>query len=149
MTILQRSCTVMAKNTLASIAFATGCAIALSVPSAQAQVIDAQGQLRTTAPHPNAGHGVQWIADNNKMESGQYEHLLRTNSAFRQSRIQKECGVVTDPVLHVRCEDSFSAWQDEPSLGWDEKMNGGSSGMMNSTGAMPYGPNTYDPGAGR
>lgn len=139
----------MIKNTPTSIMLAAGCAIALAIPVARAQVIDTQGQLRTVAPRPNAGHDIAWIADNSKMESARYERLLRNNPAFRQTRMQKECGPITDPVLRASCEDSFSAWQDEPSLGWHERMTGGSTGMMNSTGMMPNGPDMYDNGAGR
>src|SRR5689334_5013956 len=111
MTILQRSYTVMIKKMLTSIAFATGCAIALAVPVVQAQVVDTQGQLRTMEPRSNASHGVEWMASSDRMEDGRYEHRLRTDPAFRQSRMQKECGPITDMVLRVRCEDSFSAWQ--------------------------------------
>lgn len=139
----------MIRKTLTSMAFVAGCVIVLAVPASQAQIIDTQAQLRTTAPHPKAGDRVDRMASSDRMENGRYEHLLRTDPAFRQSRMQKECGPITDLQLRVSCEDSFSAWQDEPSLGWDERMNGGSTGMMNSIGAMPYGPNMYDPGAGR
>ena len=137
----------MIKKTLTSIAFAAGCAIALAAP-AQAQVIATQAQLRTMEPRLNAGHSVEWMASGDRMQDGRYEHRLRTDPAFRQSRMQKECGPITDMVLRVRCEDSFSAWQDEPSLGWQER-TGGSTGTMNSTGALPDTPNTVDPGAGR
>ena len=33
----------------------------------------------------------------------QYERLLRTNPAFRQARMGKECGPITDPQLHQSC----------------------------------------------
>jgi len=139
----------MIRDTLTRLTLVAGCAMALAVPAAQAQVIDTQGQLRTPAPRLKAGDHAQGMASSDKMESGQYEQLLRNNPAFRQSRMQKECGPITDPQLRASCEDSFSAWQDEPSLGWHERMTGGSTGTMNSTGAIPYSPNIYDPGAGR
>jgi hypothetical protein len=149
MTILKRSWAVMIKQTLISLALMSGCAIALAAPAAQAQIIDTQGQLRTMAPRLKTGDHVQWMASSDKAQSGQYERLLRTDPAFRQTGMQKECGPITDPVLLASCEDSFSAWQDEPFLGWHERMTGGSTGTMNSTGTMPKGPDIYDNGAGR
>jgi hypothetical protein len=40
-------------------------------------------------------------------ESEQYEKLLCSNPAFLKTRIQKECGPITDPQLHQQCLDSF------------------------------------------
>jgi len=42
-------------------------------------------------------------AQQNVIESEQYERLLRTNPAFRQARMGKECGPITDPQLHQSC----------------------------------------------
>jgi len=149
MTILKRSCVVMIMNALTRVTFAAGCAIALTVPATQAQVIDTQGQLRIAAPRPKAGEHVQWIPGDNHMDSAQYEHLLRTSPAFRQSRIQKECGSLTIAHLRAGCIDSFSVYEDQRSVDWSEGLTGGGTGIMNSTGATPYNPNTYDAGSGR
>ena len=46
-------------------------------------------------------------AQQNVIESNQYEQLLRTNPAFRQSRMKKECGPITDPQLRQSCLASF------------------------------------------
>ncbi|MBV8889739.1 MAG: hypothetical protein JO305_08750 [Alphaproteobacteria bacterium] len=46
-------------------------------------------------------------AQQNVRESEQYEQLLCTNPAFRNRRIQQECGPIDDPQLHQQCVDSF------------------------------------------
>jgi hypothetical protein len=43
----------------------------------------------------------------NVIESKQYEQALRTNPAFRQARMRRECGPITDPELHKSCLASF------------------------------------------
>jgi hypothetical protein len=47
-------------------------------------------------------------AQQNVIESKQYERLLRTNHAFRKARMQKECGGITDPELRQSCLASFN-----------------------------------------
>jgi hypothetical protein len=59
--------------------------------------------------------GSNWSARRNVIESRQYERLLQTNSHFRQARMQKECGPITDPELHQSCMASFG--QGEPMVG--------------------------------
>jgi hypothetical protein len=49
------------------------------------------------------------------IDSRNYDRLLETNPAFRQARIQKECGPISDPRLHARCVASFN--RDEPHAG--------------------------------
>lgn len=44
----------------------------------------------------------------NVRESRQYEALVRSNPAFRNKRMQEECGPITDPQLHAQCVASFS-----------------------------------------
>jgi hypothetical protein len=41
------------------------------------------------------------------IESKQYERLLQTNRAFREARMRKECGSISDPQLHQSCIASF------------------------------------------
>lgn len=43
----------------------------------------------------------------NVRASQQYSAVLRSNSAFRQKRMQEECGPITDPQLHAQCLSSF------------------------------------------
>jgi hypothetical protein len=49
-----------------------------------------------------------WDARQNVIDSKRYEQLLRTNPAFRQARMRKECGPITDPELHQSCLASFN-----------------------------------------
>ena len=46
-------------------------------------------------------------ARQNVIGSKQYEQALRTNPAFRQARMRRECGPITDPELHKSCLASF------------------------------------------
>jgi hypothetical protein len=54
-------------------------------------------------------------ARRNVVESHQYDRALETNRGFRQARMRKECGPITDAELRQSCLASFS--QDEPRLG--------------------------------
>ena len=56
-----------------------------------------------------------WSPRQNVIESKQYDRLLETNPAFRQARMRKECGPITDPDLRQQCLASFH--QDEPYAG--------------------------------
>ena len=68
------------------------------------------------APISNPGDvSKSWDARQYVIESKQYEQLLRTNPTFRQARMRKECGSITDPQLHQSCLASFN--QDGPYLG--------------------------------
>jgi plasmid stabilization system protein ParE len=50
-------------------------------------------------------------ARQNVIQSERYDRLLETNRAFRQARMRKECGPVTDPQLHQQCLASFSQYE--------------------------------------
>jgi hypothetical protein len=50
---------------------------------------------------------ANWSPRRNIVESNQYERLLRTNPAFKQARIHKECGPITEPSLYQQCVASF------------------------------------------
>ena len=137
----------MIRNTLTSLALVAGCTIALAVPAAQAQTIDTQ--VLMNAPRVNPGDRTGWMAGDNNLESAQYERLMQNSPAFRQSRMQKECGPITDLQLRLNCIDSLGAADDERGLEPQEGLTGGSMGTMNSTGAPPYSPNRPIPNAGR
>jgi acyl-CoA thioesterase len=49
-------------------------------------------------------------ARQNVMHSDHYTRMLQTNRAFRQARMRKECGPVTDPELHQQCLASFQEY---------------------------------------
>jgi hypothetical protein len=56
-----------------------------------------------------------WSARRNVIQSQHYDRLLETNRGFRQARMRKECGPITDQELRQQCLASFR--QDEPYMG--------------------------------
>jgi hypothetical protein len=69
----------------------------------------AGAQVITNGPQTNPGDvSPSWSAQRNVTESKSYERLLKGNPAFRQARMRKECGPITDPQLHRQCLDSFA-----------------------------------------
>lgn len=54
-------------------------------------------------------------ARQNVIQSQRYDRLLETNRRFRNARMRKECGPITDPQLRGSCLASFS--QQEPFVG--------------------------------
>jgi hypothetical protein len=54
-------------------------------------------------------------ARRNVIQSKHYDRSLETNRAFRQARMLKECGPITDPELRQSCLASFK--RDEPYMG--------------------------------
>jgi len=79
----------------------------------------AYGATPGQQPHtPQASHGgaaSSASARRNVIESQQYDRAVETNRAFRQARMRKECGPISDPELHQSCLASFR--QEEPSVG--------------------------------
>ena len=68
-------------------------------------------QLITNGPQTNPGDvSPSWSAQRNVAESENYDRLLKGNPAFRQARMRKECGPITDPQLHQQCLDSFARY---------------------------------------
>ena len=104
----------MTIKSVAGLAFAAACLIAVgTMPAAHAQM---DTQVLTNGPQANPGDRAgSWSAQQNVRESAQYDRLLQTNPGFRQARINKECGPITDPQLHADCLSSFA--QDEPMTG--------------------------------
>jgi hypothetical protein len=71
---------------------------------------------QNNAPQANQGNAGQSASSRrNVIESRQYDREVETNRAFRQARIRKECGPITDPELRQSCLASFN--QDEPQVG--------------------------------
>jgi hypothetical protein len=54
-------------------------------------------------------------ARQNVIQSQRYDRALETNRGFRQARIRKECGPISDPQLRQSCLASFNGA--EPSKG--------------------------------
>jgi predicted TIM-barrel enzyme len=101
-------------KTALSLAFAAAClATIATAPAAEA------ARRTIVVKHPpivNPGDvSASWSPRQNVIDSKQYERLLATNSAFRQARMRKECGPISDPELRQSCLASFN--QNEPYVG--------------------------------
>jgi hypothetical protein len=64
---------------------------------------------------PQGSPPSNWSAQQNVRESQRYDRLLESNRGFREARMRRECGPITDPELHQQCIASFH--QDEPYAG--------------------------------
>jgi hypothetical protein len=68
-------------------------------------------QLITNGPQSS---GVEqsgtWSPRQNVIQSRHYTHLIDTDRAFRDARMRKECGPITDPQLHQQCIASFNRY---------------------------------------
>jgi hypothetical protein len=62
---------------------------------------------------PQGSPPPDWSARRNVIASEHYDRLLEGNRGFRQARMRRECGPITDPQLHQQCVDSFAQY--EPS----------------------------------
>ena len=76
-------------------------------------VVEAQTMPRTVVVKHPPIVGPGDVSDSrsarqNVIESKQYERLLEKNHAFRQARMRRECGPITDPELHQSCLRSFN-----------------------------------------
>ena len=68
-------------------------------------------QVITNGPQTSPGDvSPSWSPQRGVAESAQYERLLKESPAFRQARMRKECGPITDPQLHRQCLDSFAQY---------------------------------------
>ena len=110
----------MLLKTATSLAFATVCLTAVATLPAHAQMADTPGapgtEVVTNGPQTNPGDmSPSWSARQNVIQSQRYDRLLETNRGFRQARMRKECGPITDPDLRQQCLASFH--QDEPYAG--------------------------------
>src|SRR6266481_1302794 len=102
----------IAKN----LAFAAGCLTSIAaMPAALAQTAGYPGGTELVTNGPQGSTPPNWSPQQNVVESRQYDRLLESNRGFRQARIQKECGPISDPQLHASCVASFG--QDEPLAG--------------------------------
>src|SRR5215471_4874027 len=50
-------------------------------------------------------------ARQNVLQSERYDRLLESNRSFRQARMRRECGPITDPQLRQSCLDSFAQYE--------------------------------------
>jgi hypothetical protein len=127
----------MMLKTLAAAAAAAGLlAMTTAMPAAQAQ--------------PGPDNGRAWVYRNgewiwlprlNILHSEHYSRLVATNPRFRQARMRRECGPITDPALHQQCVQSFrqnvEAWRSgQAQAYYRDALNGLSYGS--STPPQPY-----------
>lgn len=73
------------------------------------------GMTEAVTNGPQGSSPPNWSARQNVIESHRYDRLLETNHSFREARMRRECGPITDPQLHQQCLASFN--QDEPYAG--------------------------------
>jgi hypothetical protein len=108
---------IMLLKTATSLAFATVCLTAIATLPAHAQMAGTPGAPGTevVTNGPQDAPPSNWSARQNVIESHRYDRLLETNRGFREARMRKECGPITDPQLHQQCLSSFG--QDEPYMG--------------------------------
>src|SRR5262249_48017358 len=111
---------VMLLKTATNLVFATVCLTGVATIPAQADMAVPYGssgtEIVTNGPQTNPGDtSASWSARQNVIQSERYDRLLETNRAFRQARMRKECGPITDPQLRQDCFASFN--QDEPYTG--------------------------------
>jgi hypothetical protein len=101
----------MVINTTRTLTIAAVCLAAMAtVPASYAAT---QRHTVTVKHSPIVSPGdvsESWSPQQNVIESKQYDHLLRTNPAFRQARMRKECGPITDPQLRESCLASFERY---------------------------------------
>ena len=110
-----------------SLAFAAACLMSVAALSAAYAQTVAGTEVVTNGPQTDPGDvSPSWSARQNVIDSERYDRLLQTSRGFREARMQKECGPITDPQLHADCLASFN-------------QNFGSS----------TGPETYQSGYGR
>ena len=109
---------MMTKRTT-SLAFAVACITAIAAMPGYSQTAGTYGSTpgyngqqpdTTQAIQGNAAPSAS--ARRNVIESRRYDRILETSRGFRQARIRKECGPISDPELRQSCLASFN--QDEP-----------------------------------
>jgi hypothetical protein len=65
-------------------------------------------ELVTNGPQSNIeARQPNWSPQQNLVQSRRYTRLVETDPAFRDARMRKECGPVTDPQLREECVASF------------------------------------------
>lgn len=116
-------------KTATSVAFAAACLTTTATMPADAQTAGTYGGPQTyqgnmapssagtgvtvaVEPPPRIDPGdVKWDPQRNLMEAQRYDRLVETTPAFREARIRKECGPITDPQLRADCIASFNQYE--------------------------------------
>jgi hypothetical protein len=101
----------MVITTATTLAMAVVCLLAIAtIPAGHAATQRHTFTVKHTPLTSPGDVSGSWSAQQNVIESKQYEQLLRTNPAFRQARMKRECGPITDPQLHQSCLASFEQY---------------------------------------
>jgi hypothetical protein len=90
----------MMPGRMAGLVFAAACLTAIATMPAHAQTGGAPG-----APPGSSGQSA--AARQNVVQSQKYDQALAKNRGFRQARMHKECGPISDPQLRESCLASF------------------------------------------
>jgi len=118
---------VMAMIVKTATSFVLAAAVVLAVSALPASAQYANPDVVTNGPQTNPGDmSPSWSARRNVIESQHYDRLLETSRAFRQARMQKECGPINDPELRASCLASFDQY--EPAVGSSTRPESYSSG---------------------
>jgi hypothetical protein len=127
--------TVMMLKRTASFALTTVCLTAIATMSAHAQTAGPYGTApghnspQSSVPQANqSGVGQSASARRNVIESKQYDRAVETNRGFRQARMRKECGPITDPELRQSCLASFNQEEAQTSSSTSSRSQGSGSG---------------------
>ena len=64
----------------------------------------------TNGPQAYPPKSPGWSQEQNIRQSERYTRLLERDRAFREARMRKECGPITDPQLHQGCLESFAQY---------------------------------------
>ena len=122
---------MMLKRT-ARLAFAAACLTAIAIVPAYAQMTGTYGSTpgyntpQSAVPQVSAAQSAS--ARRNVAESHQYDRAVETNRAFRQARMRKECGPITDPELRQSCLASFNQEESQMGSSTSSRSQGSGSG---------------------
>ncbi len=124
----------------------------LAAAAATASLLALTGAMPAAQAQPAAGNSWvmqdgQWVwsPQVNVRNSERYHSLLEHNRGFREARMRKECGPITDPQLHQNCVQSFAEYSGGNAFATRGGQNYGSSmgpGYESSAGT------NYGTGAG-
>jgi hypothetical protein len=127
-----KEATVMMLKRTTSLAFATASLTAIATMPAHAQTAGPYGPApgyntpQSSVPQANAAQSAS--ARRNVIESHQYDREVETNRAFRQARMRKECGPITDPELRQSCLASFNQEDSQMGSSTSSRSHGSGSG---------------------
>ena len=113
-------------KTALSLAFAAACLVTIATAPAEAA---RRTVVVKHSPIVNPDDSsASWSARQNVTDSKRYERLLETNSAFRQARMRKECGPISDPELRQSCLASFNREEAQTGSSTSSRSQGTGSG---------------------